>query len=81
MPRTGLLMLIRRPTLTMDELLAERGREFIFEGFRRNDMIRFGKFVTASWWDHSPSNATRELYPIPQRQIDLNSNLKQNPGY
>lgn len=68
-------------TLTLDELLAERGKEFIFEGFRRNDMIRFGKFVTASWWDHTPSNATRELYPIPQRQIDLNNNLKQNPGY
>ncbi|MEJ5962587.1 RagB/SusD family nutrient uptake outer membrane protein [Pedobacter immunditicola] len=68
-------------TLTLDELLAERGKEFIFEGFRRNDMIRFDKFVTASWWDHSPSNATRELYPIPQRQIDLNDNLKQNPGY
>ena len=68
-------------TLTLDELLAERGREFIFEGFRRDDLIRFGKFTTASWWDHTPSNATRALYPIPQRQIDLNSNLKQNPGY
>ena len=68
-------------TLTMDELLAERGREFIFEGFRRNDLIRFGKFSTGTWWDHTPSAATRELYPIPQRQIDLNSNLKQNPGY
>ncbi len=68
-------------TLTLDELLAERGREFIFEGFRRDDLIRFGKFTTASWWDHQPSNATRALYPIPQRQLDLNSALKQNPGY
>lgn len=68
-------------TLTMDELLAERGREFIFEGFRRDDLIRFGKFTTASWWDHQPSNPTKALYPIPQRQIDLNSALKQNPGY
>jgi hypothetical protein len=68
-------------SLTMNELLAERGREFIFEGFRRDDLIRFGKFSTASWWDHQPSNATRELYPIPQRQRDLNSNLAQNPGY
>src|SRR5690606_38513705 len=39
-------------TLTLDELLAERGREFIFEGKRRTDLIRFGKFTTASWWDH-----------------------------
>ena len=68
-------------SLTMDELLAERGREFIFEGFRRADLIRFGKFTTASWWDHQPSNATRDLYPIPQRQIDLNNKLVQNPGY
>jgi hypothetical protein len=68
-------------TLTLDELLAERGREFIFEGFRRDDLIRFGKFTTASWWDHQPSNVSKSLYPIPQRQIDLNSTLKQNPGY
>ena len=68
-------------TLTLDELLAERGREFIFEGFRRNDLIRFGKFTTASWWDHTPSNEAKTLFPIPQRQIDLNGNLKQNPGY
>ncbi|KQM75950.1 starch-binding protein [Pedobacter sp. Leaf216] len=68
-------------TLTLDELLAERGREFIFEGFRRNDLIRFGKFTTTKWWDHNPSSANRNLFPIPQRQIDLNSKLKQNPGY
>jgi hypothetical protein len=37
------------PTLTLTELLAEKGREFIFEGKRRSDMIRFGAFITASW--------------------------------
>jgi hypothetical protein len=68
-------------TLTLDELLAERGREFIFEGFRRDDLIRFGKFATASWWDHAPTSATKALYPIPQQQRDLNANLAQNPGY
>lgn len=68
-------------TLTLDELLIERGREFIFEGFRRDDLIRFGKFATASWWDHTPTAATRVLFPIPQQQRDLNSNLSQNPGY
>lgn len=68
-------------SLTLDELLVERGREFIFEGFRRDDLIRFGKFATGSWWDHQPTNANRQLYPIPQQQIALNSNLKQNPGY
>src|SRR5690606_10682896 len=51
-------------TLTLDELLAERGREFIFEGFRRNDLIRFGKFHTGSWWDHKPTEAYRATFPI-----------------
>lgn len=69
-------------TLTLDELLAERGREFIFEGKRRIDLLRFGKFVTASWWDHKPSNNKNlELFPIPHTQIAANPNLKQNPGY
>jgi len=68
-------------TLTMDELLAERGREFIFEGFRRQDLIRWNKFTTATWWDHSATAATKSLYPIPQQQRNLNPNLTQNPGY
>lgn len=68
-------------SLTLDELLAERGREFIFEGFRRDDLIRFGKLTTEKWWDHSPSASFRTLYPIPQRQRDLNVKLAQNPGY
>ncbi len=69
-------------TLTMDELLAERGREFIFEGKRRTDLIRFGKFTTGTWWDKTPdSDNHTELYPIPFRQLNSNPNLKQNPGY
>ena len=69
-------------TLTMDELLAEKGREFVFEGKRRADMIRFGKFVTATWWDHQPSNDTKwTLFPIPRKQLVINTKLKQNDGY
>lgn len=69
-------------TLTLDELLAERGREFIFEGKRRTDLIRFGKYTTATWWDHKPTNdPNRELYAIPSNQLAINPNLKQNPGY
>lgn len=68
-------------TLTLNELLAERGREFIFEGKRRTDMIRLGAFNTASWWDHQPSDPTKALFPVPQRQLAANPNLKQNPGY
>ncbi|HVF96288.1 MAG TPA: RagB/SusD family nutrient uptake outer membrane protein [Flavisolibacter sp.] len=69
-------------TLTLDELLDERGREFIFEGFRRQDLIRFGKYTTASWWDHAPSgDKNKEIYPVPSRQLILNPNLVQNQGY
>ncbi|ERM84669.1 hypothetical protein P872_23455 [Rhodonellum psychrophilum GCM71 = DSM 17998] len=69
-------------TLTMDELLAERGREFIFEGKRRTDLIRFGKFTTTNWWDHQASNNPElELFPIPRIQTNSNPNLIQNPGY
>jgi len=67
---------------TMDSLLAERGREFIFEGYRRQDLIRFDKFTTASWWDHKPSNDKNKLlFAVPIEQLSLNPNLKQNPGY
>ncbi|HWL00668.1 MAG TPA: RagB/SusD family nutrient uptake outer membrane protein [Parapedobacter sp.] len=69
-------------TLTMEELLAEKGREFIFEGKRRTDIIRFGRFTNGSWWDHEPTNdPTREIYPIPHTQRAANPNLTQNPGY
>ncbi len=69
-------------SLTLDELLAERGREFIFEGKRRTDLIRFGKFTTGSWWDKIPDSDDHvTIYPIPYRQVQTNPNLEQNPGY
>lgn len=68
-------------TLTMDELLAERGREFIFEGFRRQDLMRSNKFTTGVWWDHQPTQNYRQLFPIPRNQRNINKNLAQNEGY
>lgn len=68
-------------TLTSAELLAERGREFVFEGKRRTDMIRLKAFNTGTWWDHQPSDPTKAIFPIPQRQLAANPNLVQNPGY
>jgi hypothetical protein len=67
--------------LTLNELLAERGREFIFEGKRRTDLVRFGKFTESSWWDHSPTSATKRVFPIPASQLAANPNLHQNEGY
>lgn len=66
--------------LTEADLLAERGREFAWEGWRRNDQIRFGQWTTA--WDFKQeSEAFRTLFPIPQVQMDSNPNLEQNTGY
>lgn len=62
-------------------MLAERGRELYWEGWRRNDMIRFNVFNDPVDQRASKSDATRNLFPIPQRAVDTNPNLKQNPGY
>lgn len=67
-------------TLTLQDLLDERGREFAWEGWRRNDQIRFGKWNT-TWQFKTNTEAFRSLFPIPAQQISSNPNLKQNPGY
>lgn len=59
--------------------LDELGWEFCQEGRRRQDMIRFGVFTTKSWFSHDKSNANRILFPIPNKAMLTNSNLKQNP--
>ena len=59
---------------TLEDLLAERGREMFWEGHRRQDLIRFGEF-TKSWWEKAPSGPERETFPIPQWAIDSNPNL------
>jgi hypothetical protein len=68
---------------TIDEavLLAERGRELYYEGWRRNDLIRFGKFNDPVDQRSTPSAGTKVVFPIPQRAVDTNPNLIQNPGY
>lgn len=67
-------------TLTMNELLAERGREMAWEQHRRQDLIRFGQY-TKAWRFKPASQDFRTLFPIPKDQLSLNPNLKQNPGY
>jgi starch-binding outer membrane protein, SusD/RagB family len=67
-------------TLTMDALLAERGREFAWEYHRRQDLIRFGKWNEA-WFEKPAGNVNHELYPLPTQALNVNANLKQNPGY
>ena len=79
----------------LDALLLERGHEFYAEGLRRQDLIRFDKYIeyannrireaqqTTSGKDYKLlSNDAHNLFPIPQSFIDESkSAIKQNPGY
>ena len=67
--------------MNLDGILAERARELSWEGFRRNDMIRSGHFTDARIPEKAISANFRNLYPIPQAELDKNPYLKQNPGY
>ncbi|MCE7067749.1 RagB/SusD family nutrient uptake outer membrane protein [Dyadobacter sp. CY326] len=61
--------------------LDELGWEFAAEAHRRQDLIRFGIYETKKWFNHRPQAQQRALFPIPQTELDKNTNLKQNPGY
>lgn len=67
--------------LDEDKFLAERGREMFAEAFRRQDLIRFGRYNNA--WRFHPADPSPHvnIFPIPETQINANDKLKQNPGY
>ncbi|MCX8210285.1 MAG: RagB/SusD family nutrient uptake outer membrane protein [Lewinella sp.] len=62
------------------DFLAERGREFFFEGTRRQDLIRFDVY-NSPWAFKDQSAATDQVFPIPLAQLNANKNLVQNAGY
>jgi len=64
-----------------DAILNERLFELTWEGKRRQDLVRAGKFTTGTWYAKTTSTPFRNLFPIPQTQIETNPQLKQNPGY
>lgn len=64
--------------ITAEELLDELGREFAWEGHRRQDQIRFGVWGKP-WWNKPQSGPNAKLFPIPQSVLATNSNLIQNP--
>jgi hypothetical protein len=67
-------------SIDLDGLLAERGRELYWEGHRRTDLIRYGKFLDA--WENKPASDSKYLlFPIPAQSLAANPNLVQNPGY
>ncbi|GEO11902.1 RagB/SusD family nutrient uptake outer membrane protein [Segetibacter aerophilus] len=91
---TGNILADRPATASKDQmfkfLMQERRVELAFEGHRYNDLVRwhragliniktdinFGRTPANNNW-----NVRNLLKPIPQRELDLNNNLKQNPGY
>jgi hypothetical protein len=70
------------PLVTLDllGLLDERARELYWEGWRRQDLIRFGRFLQP--WQEKPTDDPKYLvFPIPAEQLAVNANLTQNEGY
>jgi hypothetical protein len=67
-------------SIDLNSLLDERGFELYWEGHRRQDLIRFGKFLDA--YSNKPvSGPERLLFAIPSTALAVNPNLEQNPGY
>ncbi len=71
-------------TINDDILLSERLMELMWEGWRRNDLIRFHRFnkpydlkVSA---DHE-QDAHTTVFPIPSAMLAMHPDWKQNPGY
>ena len=85
------LMVLASQADNTDEILSERRKELCFEGWRRNDLIRFGKYsqaisVTQPSWSNTGNPAPQfsdfEIrWPIPSNELQLNSKLVQNSGY
>jgi len=75
--------------LDLDFILDERARELFWEGHRRTDLIRFGKFTGGDYlwpWkgkvaEGVATDAHRDLYPIPSTEIGANPQILQNAGY
>jgi hypothetical protein len=64
---------------TLDGIYKERGKELWLEGWRRNDMVRFGTFLAERQLKPYVSANKYALYPIPSDAL-FNANLSQKPG-
>lgn len=61
--------------LTLDNLYWERAHELAIEGWQRQDMIRFDKYLEA-WWAKPAKDASDLTLPIPKSAAAANPNLK-----
>ncbi len=69
---------------TLENILNERLLEMVWEGWRRQDLIRFRRFTRT--YSYRPqleneSNGYTTVFPIPEKIRRLNKELEQNPGY
>ncbi|OJV87960.1 MAG: hypothetical protein BGO34_13240 [Bacteroidia bacterium 44-10] len=63
-------------------MLDEWGLEFMGEGRRRTDLLRWEVFVEEDWWDHKATKqAYLKLFPVPTEVMGGNPLISQNPGY
>ncbi|GGE61516.1 putative outer membrane starch-binding protein [Pedobacter psychrotolerans] len=75
--------------LTTDFYLDERGRELYWEGHRRTDLVRFGKYAGSTYlWPYKGGvkagasiPAYRNIFALPTADLIANPNLVQNTGY
>lgn len=76
-------------SIDLDYILDERSRELYWEGHRRTDLVRFGKFSDGDYvwpWKGGVKEGTAtsghlDLFPIPSTDLNANPNLTQNTGY
>ena len=73
-------------TVTKKDIINERRKELIFEGFRYDDLIRTGVGIPKVDFEQNipesiPYGDFRTAFPIPVVELDANSNMEQNPGY
>lgn len=71
-------------TATLDNLLTERQLELAWEGWRRQDLIRFGQFTRS--YNSRPQLPNEEsgytiVFPIPEKIRQMNPEWEQHPGY
>ena len=73
---------------TAQDVLDERSRESSWEGHRRTDLIRYGKWISGYNWTYKGGNFGGQdlpshfaVFPVPSTELATNLELQQNPGY
>ena len=79
----------RLTSLSLQNILNERGREFYYEGQRRTDLVRFGEFSNGNYmwvwkggiYEGVATASHLDVFPIPASEVAANPYIQQNPEY